>query len=202
MHGDFSIQNLEISRTTPFPMIDTHVSIIFTFLKDLQTVTEAHIDIQSISDHAPIYLRVDLYSTLPRPNTWRLNTSLLTDPELLPRIRTAISDFFITNTPDMDLMIWEAHKCTIRGGELIKMGAQRKKRQEKEICDLADKILRLETTHKQSLAAQSARELLDTRKTLQQLFETKTKRSLFFFFFFLKSTMSQETRRVGFWPGL
>lgn len=177
----------------------SRIDHLYISQRDLQTVTEARIGIQSLSDHAPISLGVDLCSSLPRPNTWRLNTSLLTDPELLPRIRTAISNFFVTNNnPDMDpMMIWEAHKCTIPG-ELIKMGAQHKKMQETEIHNLTDKIRRLKNIHKQSLANQSAKELLDTRKTLQQLFETKTKRSLFFK---KESTMSQVTRRVGSWPG-
>lgn len=60
------------------------------------------------------------------------------------------------------------------------MGAQCKKMQETEIHNLTDKIRRLENTHKQSLANHSAKELLDTRKTLQRLIESKTKRSLFF----------------------
>lgn len=155
------------------------IDYLYIYQRDLQMVTEARIGIQSLSDHAPISLVADICTPVTSSNTWRLNTSLLTDTELLPRIRTAISNFFKTNnTPDMDpIMIWKAHKSTIRG-ELIKMGTQRKKTQEQEIKKLTDKIRQLEATHKQSLATQSAKELLDTRKALQQIFETKTKRLL------------------------
>lgn len=76
-------------------------------------------------------------------------------------------------------MTWEAHNCTLRG-ELIKMGTQRKRERDNDITRLTDKIARLEALHKQSLMTASASELLDTRKTLQQLFEAKAKRFLFF----------------------
>lgn len=159
----------------------SRIDHIYISQRDQQTVTEAHIGIQTISDHAPISLGVDLLSTPHRVNTWRLNTSLLSDPDLLPHIREAISDFFIhNNTQDMDpMMIWEAHKCTIRG-ELIKLGAQRKKKEEKDNQDLSDKIRTLEASHKQSLAVKTAKELLEARKALQDIIHTKTQRSLFF----------------------
>lgn len=96
------------------------------------------------------------YSTLTKPpsksNTWRLNSTLLTDPVLLLKISLLIKEFFEHNvTPGVDpMMIWESHKCTIRG-ELIWIGAQRKIEQEKEIKQLVNKIHTLETQHKQSL---------------------------------------------------
>lgn len=159
----------------------SRIDHIFISQRDLQMVKGAHIGIQTISDHAPTSLVVDLMHNTPKTNTWRLNSSLLTDPESLPRIREAISDFFShNNTPDMDpMMIWEAHKCTIRG-ELIRLGAQRKKQQEKELRDLINRIHSLEALHKQSLAIQTATELLEARKKLQELLLTKTRRSLFF----------------------
>lgn len=159
----------------------SRIDYLFITQRDLQAVTGTHIGIQSLSVQAPISLIADLCITTDRSNTWRQNASLLTDPSLLPKITTALSDFFKLNTtPDMDpMLIWEAHKCTLRG-ELMKMGSQRKKTQEQEINNLAVKIYRLETTHKQSMSVQSARELLYTRKALQQIFEAKTKRLLFF----------------------
>lgn len=63
---------------------------------------------------------------------------------------------------------------------MIKMGSQCRKEQDKEIKQLTGKIFRLETAHKQSLTIQSARELLETRKALQQIFEATTKMLLFF----------------------
>lgn len=64
----------------------SRIDHLYISQRDLQKVTKAHIGIQTLSDHAPISLGVDLCSSPPRQNTWRLNMSLLTDLELLPRI--------------------------------------------------------------------------------------------------------------------
>lgn len=92
-----------------------------------------------------------------------------------------MKDFFAHNvTPEIDpLMVWEAHKCSIRG-ELIRMGAQRKRDKERESSKLTEKISNLESQHKQSLTTQKATELLETRKILQQTIDATTKRFLFF----------------------
>lgn len=46
--------------------------------------------------------------------------------------------------------------------------------------DLTDMILKLESQHKQSLTERLAADLLDTRKTLQQIMTATSKRFLFF----------------------
>ena len=77
------------------------------------------------------------------------------------------------------MMVWEGHKCYIRG-ELIRMGAKRKRDGEKVINDLTNKILELESQHKQSLSEKHAGDLLEARKALQQLMTVTAKRFLFF----------------------
>lgn len=76
-------------------------------------------------------------------------------------------------------MVWEAHNCTIRG-EIIKMGSLYKREREKDITTLTDKIRHLENLHKQSLSTHSATEHLKHRKALQQPFDEKSRRLLFF----------------------
>lgn len=56
-------------------------------------------------------------------------------------------------------------------GDLIKMGAQRKREEENK--QLTDKIFNLETQHKQSLTIWSAQALLESRKPLQKLLDAK-----------------------------
>lgn len=112
---------------------------------------------------------------------WRLNASLLTDPTLLPDLHSALIEFFKHNaTPGSDpLMVWEAHKCTIRG-ELISVGARKKRARDGEVLRLVRQIRHLEAQHKQSLSIQSATSLLESRKALRQILDTRTKRFLFF----------------------
>lgn len=173
------------------------IDYLFISQRDLPKATGAQIEIQSISDHAPISLTVDFNTPRPKSNTWRLIVSLQTDPSSLPQITTSLHDYFkLNDTPEVDpLMIWEAHKCFIRG-DLIKLGAHHKKEQEAEIKQLTGKIFQLETRHKQSLTMISATELLEARKTLQLTLEATTKCLLF-----LKKIiiiMRQVTKQVDF----
>lgn len=158
----------------------SRIDYIFVTQRDLDLISGAHIGIQTLSDHAPISITIELSAPLTKSDTWRLNSSLLTDPIQLPQITALLKEYFKLNTtPGMDPMItWEAHKCSLRGN-LIKMGARRKKEKEREIKYLIAKIHLLEKKHKQSLSEQSALELLQTRKTLQQQLEAKSKRFLF-----------------------
>lgn len=63
---------------------------------------------------------------------------------------------------------------------MISIGARRKKDRERETKNLIDRIHKLESLHKQSLAVDTATELLEARKQLQTLFDAKAKRFLFF----------------------
>lgn len=176
----------------------SRIDYLFTSQRDLQVTTAANIGIQSISDHAPISITLNLSANPAKPNMWRLNSSLLTDPVLLPKLTSLLKIFFQHNmAPDADpMMVWEADKCSIRG-ELIKMGTHRKREKEKEIAQLADKIHSLETLHKQSLSIHLALALLDTRKALRQILDAKTKR--FLFFHKKKITMSTMTKLAKYW---
>lgn len=160
-----------------------HARIDFLFVaqRDLHTLLGANIGLQTISDHAPIAITLNISEPTARPNTWRLNSSLLTDPILLPKLTSSLKEYFTHNiTPEADpLMVWQAHKCYIRG-ELIQMGTRKKKEIEKEKVKLTNKICELETLHKQSLTTQSAALLLETRKSLKEILETKSRRFLFF----------------------
>lgn len=87
------------------------------------------------------------------PFNWRLNASLLTDPNIHDSIRDSIETYFTLNK-DSDtnpLNNWEAHKSVIRG-ELIKWGARKKRERVEEISSLSDTIAKLETLHKKSLS--------------------------------------------------
>lgn len=77
------------------------------------------------------------------------------------------------------LLTWAAHKCVIRG-ELIRLGAKKKREAEKEVNDLVTKISNLEAQHKRSMAINVAAELLELRKQLQSILHLRAKKILFF----------------------
>lgn len=113
----------------------SRIDYIFISSKDLHTVTETNISIQSISDHAPVSLSLDSNISSTKAPNWRLNSSLLTDHVFLPKITSHLKEFFIHNeTQGMDPLM------LCQGGV---DGAQRKREREKEITKLTDKIFEL-----------------------------------------------------------
>lgn len=105
-----------------------------------------------ISDHSPVSMSLVTTTQQTRKAiNWRLNPSLLTDPEIHHRITEELLHFFTSNSSKevATLSIWEDHKCTLRG-EFIKWRAKRKCKRELEIAKFVDKIAALEMQHKQS----------------------------------------------------
>lgn len=159
-----------------------HSRIYYIFLskRDLTLLQEAHIGIQTISDHAPISIS-HFPDIQTRQCSWRLNPTLLTDSTSLQKATEAFHLYFATNSSVelSPLTIWEAHKCVFRG-EFISMDAQHKKASECKLVNLASKIACFEAVHKQSTEASIAVELMETRKELRQLLDLKAKRKLFY----------------------
>lgn len=67
-------------------------------------ITDASIGIQTLSDHDPIAISMNLLASRPKSNTWRLNASLK-DPALLPKIKSSPTDFFQLNETDVDALV-------------------------------------------------------------------------------------------------
>lgn len=84
----------------------------------LHAVKQTSIGHRTRSDHAPIFLNYRLSDTSsPRHCFWRLNESLLQNPDILTEVTKAINLYFQENDqPDCDPgILWEAHKVVIRG---------------------------------------------------------------------------------------
>lgn len=62
-------------------------------------------------------------------------------------------------------MLWEAHKCVIKG-EFIAITTEVRKRHKQKISSLLDKIKTLEATHKRSLMQSVLEELTAARNAL------------------------------------
>ncbi|OCT72366.1 hypothetical protein XELAEV_18035344mg [Xenopus laevis] len=80
------------------------------------------------SDHDLVQTTLNLQVPLFRRPTWRLNESLLADPECIDFISQEIKHFFQDNLqPDASIdWVWVAHKAYIRGC-LIKYASRKKK---------------------------------------------------------------------------
>lgn len=120
-----------------------------------------------LSDHHPISITISFPTMPSRPTSWRLDNSLLNNPEHIKRINTCFSHYFQENeSPDTNPMtLWAAHKCVIRG-ELISIAAKQRKARQARIAELSVSNHSLEKKHKQSLAEQTFQELLKAREDL------------------------------------
>lgn len=96
------------------------------------------------------YALTDYFRGQRKP--WRLNESLLQNPEVVADVTKEITHYFHTNTSaDGDGgLIWEAHKAVIRG-VLIKHGARLQRQRTAQLTLLFDKLHSLETKHRHRL---------------------------------------------------
>lgn len=91
----------------------------------LSRLISASIGSITFSDHAPVFVDIDLLP--PTPKQWRskLNDSLIQTPEVREEISRELSNFFSSNVGfcSAPRMVWEAHKIYILG-VLIELGSR------------------------------------------------------------------------------
>lgn len=146
----------------------------------LQAIKDTTIGTITWSDHAPITLKYalsDFHKAQRMP--WKLNESLLQDPEVLADVRKEIGHYFHTNnTSDSDAgVVWEAYKVVVQG-ILIKHGSRLKRQRSAQLPSLLNKLQTLETRHKQTPSRQLRNYLDTTRKQIIDLLHFKAKAAL------------------------
>ncbi|CAH2299946.1 Hypothetical predicted protein [Pelobates cultripes] len=101
---------------------------------------------------------------------WRLQDSLLLDPEVRDHVSQALTSYFEDNFPreQSDVTIWEAHMCVIRGTQM-QITARKKMEARRHTKELVDTIFHLESQHKQTQVALVYKELLEARAKLLEI---------------------------------
>uniref|UniRef100_A0A8C5PA77 Endonuclease/exonuclease/phosphatase domain-containing protein n=1 Tax=Leptobrachium leishanense TaxID=445787 RepID=A0A8C5PA77_9ANUR len=139
----------------------------------LHTLKTASLGTATWSDHAPIH--ITLTSPLYRPASfsWCLNDSFLAKESLIEDSEWVLESYFAENaTPDIsDPVIWEAHKCVIRG-HYIKKGAELKKQRATQISDLVLQISDIESLHKRDADPTHLAMLTTMQRSLADLMNT------------------------------
>lgn len=102
----------------------TRIDYFITFGKDKERIHSCGIGTIDVSDHAPIYLLIDL--SLRFKN--KLNLGLLNDPSIKTQIKSEISLFleFNDNEEVSPPVLWDASKAVLRG-KVIAISSFRKK---------------------------------------------------------------------------
>lgn len=143
----------------------SRLDYLFVYKKDIARVSKCEILPITITDHAPILMvlnmNVDKGKTL-----WRLNNSLLGNPEFKIKLTSKIRSFLELNDNGQvsDIVLWEAAKATMRG-EIIAFSSWDKKQKEKEKMHLEKKIGELQKEYETLLSKEVYIQLCATKKT-------------------------------------
>uniref|UniRef100_A0A8C5QKU6 Reverse transcriptase domain-containing protein n=1 Tax=Leptobrachium leishanense TaxID=445787 RepID=A0A8C5QKU6_9ANUR len=114
----------------------------------------------------------------PTAPNWRLNDSLLSDPLVAEEGRQVLTDYFERNAVGdvSSPMVWEAHKCVVRG-YFIRKGAERAKRCSADIRDLQQQISQVSSDHKRDGDPNTMALLTELRRSLAALLNTRYHRT-------------------------
>lgn len=119
----------------------TRIDLIFTQHSYLDRVKKADVGSITISDHAPVFIDMEIVGSRRPPFQWKLNDSLIQDPEGPRNIAEELTSYFMINTQGetSPMMTWEAHKAFIRG-IFIRHGSRLKRQRAEKITSLLKKI--------------------------------------------------------------
>lgn len=112
--------------------------------QDAHKVTDCHIEPTTISDHGPVVMSIKLEEE-KYYRYWRLNVSLLNNPEVVQSIREELNNYLEHNdNGEVSVStVWEAAKAVLRG-KIIALSSRLKKEREKKQLDLETCIRELE----------------------------------------------------------
>lgn len=83
----------------------------------MESISDCSIGPVALTDQAAVQLDLVTKSDGARKNRWKLNVSLLQDPEFNSLLENELDNFFLVNTGSTDKFgtVWEASKAYIRG---------------------------------------------------------------------------------------
>uniref|UniRef100_H3A8D5 exodeoxyribonuclease III n=1 Tax=Latimeria chalumnae TaxID=7897 RepID=H3A8D5_LATCH len=140
----------------------------------------ADVEIRMISDHAPISFTHSGIIGLETSKNWRLNVSLLCNPEVQSMIKEAISDFYKCNPRESadTRLLWDTLKAVLRG-KLISYATNRKKEWLRRTIELEQEIRDKELALKLNFSLDSFHALQYLRYEYNKLVSQKVEFALF-----------------------
>lgn len=163
-----SLHPRERDFTYMSPVHGTYSRIDFFAIskKDSFRAMESKIEPITISDHAPITLRMSL-GVNECFKYWRLNVSLLTDPTISQELQNNLKEYINLNDVDniSPSILWEGCKAVMRG-KIIAISSRIKKQRMQKQKTLEDTIKKLQNEHKQT---QNKKVLIAMKEAKQKL---------------------------------
>lgn len=147
---------------------------------DIHRVTQCEIGPITLSDHAPVTMKMNLRQGR-QFRYWRLNVSILNDPLTQEEIRDSLTEYFDLNdngevTPSI---LWDGAKAVMRG-KIIQISSRLKKQREAKRLELEREIMTLEREHKLTRDGDKLELLKRKRQKLDDLLTYKAEGALRF----------------------
>ncbi|PIO23924.1 hypothetical protein AB205_0061220 [Aquarana catesbeiana] len=147
----------------------------------LERVKDTKIGVTTLSDHAPVLMKVGIPGLRGSPFSWHLDEKLIENPSVSSKIQEEIDGFFSVNdTGEISgSVLWEALRAYIRG-ILISIGANEKKDSTKRKTELIEEIHHLEQLHKAASGSHNLllHQLIIKREELKDSMEIDSKHFL------------------------
>lgn len=147
--------------------------------RDLYRVIDCNIEPITLSDHAPVILKIKL-GACAYFKYWRLNVSLLNNKEIVKEIKHVKEYFEINDNGEVNpSILWDGAKAVIRG-KFIQISSRIKKQQQEEQINIENKIKQMEIQHRNTGSTRILLELKEARKSLDKLLSYKAEGALRF----------------------
>lgn len=119
----------------------------------LALLIDTTIETSTLSDHAPITLKLKIPSIPHKTTNWKLNDLLISEEIDKKMINDELQHYFRDNShPEISPgTLWEAHKAFIRG-KFIELGSRKKRERLHQQSELIHEIADLERQHKSGLS--------------------------------------------------
>lgn len=154
----------------------SRIDYFFMLNLDRHRIINCDIGVRDISDHAGVYLTLHL-DNKPKETLWRLNTSLLNDPQCHEYIKAEFQEYMTHNDNGAvsPSTLWDAAKAVIRG-KLMRWSSQKKKEKERQIKDLIEKLKSLEKKHMENNDTRILNDIMETKQILNSLYENQVEK--------------------------
>ena len=167
----------------------------FLIGKDLvESISDCTIGPIALTDHAAVQLDLVIKSDGARKNRWRLNVSLLQDPEFNSLLENELDNFFRENTGSVDRFgtVWEASKAHIRG-KVIAFSSKKKREQIRRLKDLESQLKELEKSLSEKHSDPLLKKVCDLKFQINEIYNKKAEYALFR----LKSNFYESGEKSG-----
>jgi hypothetical protein len=140
------LQETHLSATEHAKLKRDYFFIPSTYLHVVQSCAIGSV---VFSDHAPVYIDIEIGKTIPKTIYWRLNRSLLNNEGFSSVIKDTLSHYWLDNqlSPVSAATIWDAATATTRG-HIISQASLIKKLRIENREKLEAEVKHLELFHK------------------------------------------------------